>query len=330
MRRRQLITMLGGMIAIRPVALFAQQASKVSRVGYLSPRSPPLALRNDAFADALLKGMGDLGYSEGRNLVIEWRFADGDYSRLAGFAAELVQMNPAVIVSYGTPATRALKDATKTIPIVVAAAIDIVGSHFVASLARPGGNVTGLSVLDVDLGAKHLELLKTALPTLTKVAVLLNPGNPAHNAVLKAVEATAPALGIAVEALNARTPQSITDSFAAAAHERAGAVIIAADGFFSQQGRIIAEAALRNRVATIGVYRDHVTAGTLISYGPNIATYHRQSATYVDKILKGAKPEDLPAEEPTLVELVINIQTAGKLDLTMPQSILARADEVIE
>ena len=274
--------------------------------------------------------MRDLGYSEGRNLVIEWRYADGDYSRLPGFAAELVQLNPAVIVSYGTPATRALQKATKTIPIVVTAAIDLVGSHFVASLARPGGNLTGLSVLDVDLSGKQLEFLKTLLPTLARVAVLLNPGNPAHAAILKAVETVAPAFGIGVKVLDADTPAAIIDGFDAAARDRTDAVVVAADAVFSEQGRLIAEAALSNRIATIGVYRDHVAAGTLMSYGPDITAYHRQAATYVDKLLRGAKPEDLPAEEPTKIELVINARTADQLGLTIPQTLDARADEVIE
>jgi putative ABC transport system substrate-binding protein len=330
MRRRDFIITLSGAVTVCPAALLAQQASKVWRIGFLTPRSRPIAPARDAFADAFLKGMSDLGYVEGRNLVVEWRYADEDYSRLAGLAAELVQMNPAVIVSYGTPATRALQEATKTVPIVVTAAIDLVGSHFVASLPRPGGNITGLSVLDVDLSAKQLEFLKALLPTLAKVAVLVNPGNPAHAAVLKGIETAAPVFGVAVEAVNADTPTAIINGFATVARDRADAVVVAADAVFSEQGPIIAEAALKNRIATIGVYRDHVAAGTLMSYGPDIAAYHRQAATYVDKLLKGAKPEDLPAEEPTKIELVINVQTAGKLGLTVPQALLARADEVIE
>ena len=216
-----------------------------------------------------------------------------------------------------------------TIPIVFTSG-DAVGDGFVASLARPGGNLTGLSVLDVDLSGKQLELLKTLLPTLARVAVLLNPGNPAHAAVLKGVETAAPAFGVAVEAVSADTPTAIIDGFAAAARDRTDAVIVAADAVFSEQGRLIAEAALSNRIATIGVYRDHVAAGTLMSYGPDITAYHRQAATYVDKLLRGAKPEDLPAEEPTKIELVINARTAGQLGLTIPQALDARADEVIE
>jgi putative tryptophan/tyrosine transport system substrate-binding protein len=330
MRRREFIMSLSGAVTLCRAMLLAQQPTKIWRIGFLTPRTRPIAPKQDAFADAFVQGMGALGYREGSNLTIEWRYADGDYTRLGTFAAELVEMNPAVIVSYGTPATRALQKATKTIPIVITAAIDLVGSHFVASLARPGGNLTGLSVLDVDLSGKHLELLKAVVPGLAKVAVLLNPGNPGHTAVLKGVERAAPAFGVEVEMQNADTLKAIVDAFAVVARDQVDAVIIAADGFFSEHGQMIAEAALRNRVATIGVYRDHVTAGTLMSYGPDIAAYHRQAATYVDKILKGAKPEDLPAEEPTKIELVVNLKTANELGLTVPQSLLARADKVIE
>jgi putative ABC transport system substrate-binding protein len=270
------------------------------------------------------------GYVEGQNLAVEWRYADGDYARLAGYAAELVQINPAAIVAYGTPAARAAQKATQTVPIVIAAAIDLVGSHFIASLARPGGNITGLSVIDVDLSGKQLELLKTLKPALSRVAVLLNPGNPAHAAVLKGVEGAASALGVTVLAVHANSPEAIGEAFAAAAHDGAQAVITAADGFFSQQGKTIAEAALNDRLPTIGVYREHVDAGTLMSYGPDIADYHRQAAAYVAKILKGARPADLPAEEPTKIELVINVRTAELVGLKVPPELFARADRTID
>ncbi len=225
---------------------------------------------------------------------------------------------------------RVLQGTTKTIPIVVAAAVDLVGAGLAASLARPGGNVTGLSVIDVDMTAKQLEMLKAVSPALSRVAVLLNPGNSANPAVLKHVQAVAPGLGVEVAAVNAATPQAIESGFASAAQERAGAVIIAADAFFSGQGPQLAASALQHRLATISIYQDHVLAGCLMSYGQNVAEFHRQAARYVDKILKGAKPEDLPVEQPTKIDLVINSKTAKTLGLAIPRELLVLADRVIE
>jgi len=227
-------------------------------------------------------------------------------------------------------AARVLQGTTKTIPIVVAAADDLVGAGLVASLARPGGNITGLSLIDVDISGKQLELLKAISPTLSRVAVLLNPGNPANPAVLKRVQAVGPALNVEVVAVNAATPQAIEKAFADAAQQRAGAVIVAADAFFSGQGPRIAASALQHRLATISYYQDHVVAGCLMNYGQNVAEFHRQAAKYVDRILKGAKPEDLPVEQPTKFDLVINNKTAGALGLTIPQGLLVSADRVIE
>ncbi|MGZ3269148.1 MAG: ABC transporter substrate-binding protein [Croceibacterium sp.] len=312
-----------------PRAARAQQA-KVWRIGFLTPRSRPSPAGHDTFSEAFMQGMSELGYHEGKNLAVEWRYADGDYKRLGGFATELVGMELPVIVTYGTAAARVLQGTTKTVPIVVAAAVDLVGASIVASLARPGGNITGLSVIDVDMSAKQLELLKAFSPRLLRVAVLLNPGNPANPAVLKHVEAGAPGLGIEVVAVNAATPQAIETAFAAAAQERAGAVIVAADAFFSGQGPQIAAAAARHRLATISLYRDHALAGCLISYGQNVAEFHRRAARFVDRILKGARPEDLPVEQPTKFDLVINARTAAALGLAIPQELLVFADQVIE
>jgi putative ABC transport system substrate-binding protein len=242
--RREFLTLIGGASAASlswpPFAARAQQTGKVWRIGFLTPRSRPSPPAHDSFSDAFLRGMSDLGYREGKNLFVEWRYADGDYKRLAGFATELVGMNPPVIVTYGTAAARVLQGTTKTVPIVVAAAVDLVGAGIVASLARPGGNITGLSVIDVDMSTKQLELLKAISPKLSRVAVLLNPGNPANPAVLKHVQASAPALGVevvavsaatpqAVEvvAVSAATPQAIESAFAEAARAGAGAVIVA-------------------------------------------------------------------------------------------------------
>jgi len=330
MTRREFITLLGGAAVAWPLATHGQQTGKVWRIGFLTPRSRPRPAGDDAFSAAFMRGMSDLGYSEGKNLVVEWRYADGDYSRLTGFASELVGMDLPVIVTYGTAAARVLQETTKTTPIVVAAAVDLVGAGIVASLARPGGNITGLSVIDVDMSAKQLELLRIFSPKLSRVAVLLNPGNPANPAVFKHLQAAAPALGVEVVAVDAATQQAIDRAFAEASQQGAGAVIIAADAFFSGQGPQIATSAAQHRLATISLYRDHALAGCLISYGQNVAEFHRQAARYVDRILKGAKPEDLPVEQPTKFDLVINGKTAATLGLPIPRELLVLADEVIE
>jgi len=328
-RRRDFIALIGS-TATLPLAASAQQTGAVWRIGFLTPRSLPSPPAHDTFSDAFIDGMSSLGYSEGKNLAIEWRYANGDYARLAGFANELVGMNLPVIVTYGTAAARVLQKTTTTIPIVVAAAVDLVGAGIVASLAHPGGNITGFSVIDVDISAKQLELLKSLSPNLSRVAVLLNPGNSANPLVLKHVESNAPALGVQVVAVNATTPQGIETAFADAAQQGATAVIIAADAFFSAQGSQIANSAAQHRLPTISLYKDHVLAGCLISYGQNVAEFHRRAAIYVDKILKGTKPQDLPVEQPTKFDMVINLKTAKELGLVVPQSLLATADEVIE
>ena len=330
LRRRHFVMLLGGAAAAWPLGARAQQAERIYRIGFLTPRSHPSPTGRDAFSAAFIDGMSKLGYNEGRNLIVEWRYAAGDYTRLTGFADELVAMNLPVIVTYGTAAARVLQKTTATIPVVVAAAVDLVGAGIVASLARPGGNITGLSVIDTDISAKQLELLRTFSPKLQHVAVLLNPGNSANPLVLKHVEAGASVLGIEVAAVNAATPQAIEAAFAEAIQQGAGAVIVAADAFFSGQGPQIAASAAQHRLPTISLYRDHALAGCLISYGQNVAEFHRRAATYVDKILKGAKPQDLPVEQPTKFDLVINSKTAAALGLAIPQELLVFADEVIE
>jgi len=325
MRRRALTV---GLLAW-PVAAQAQ-APGSWRIGFLTPRAQPITPHRDSFSDSFVRGMSDLGYVEGRNLTIDWRYADGDYQRLAGFAAELVATNPPVIVTYGTAAAKALKASTATVPIVVAAANDLLGAGIVQSLARPGGNITGLSVIDVDISGKQLELLKAASPRLTRAALLMNPGNAANAAVLKQLEANAPMLGVEIVPANAATAAEIGPAFAAAAETGAGAVVVAADAFFSGQGERIADAGLRHRLATIGIYQDHVTAGCLMSYGQNVADFHRHAARYVDRILRGARPADLPIEQPTKFEFVINARTAATLGLSLPPTLLASADQVVE
>jgi putative ABC transport system substrate-binding protein len=302
----------------------------MSRVGFLTPRSRPITPNHDAFSDAFTTGMRERGYVEGRNLIVEWRYVDGQYAGLSDLAADLVRLNVEVIVAYGTAAVQAAQRATRTIPIVIAAAVDPVGSGIVASLSRPGGNTTGLSAIAVDLSPKHLELLKTMMPKLARVAVLTNPGNSSHAAVAKNVEAAAKGFGMEVIAASAHTPVEIGSAFASAARARAGAVIVAGDAFFSGQGPLLADASVKYRMPTISIYQEHVTAGGLMSYGQNIADFHRQSATFVDKILKGAKPENLPVEQPTKIDFHINGKTAKALGIEIPQSVLIRATEVIQ
>jgi putative ABC transport system substrate-binding protein len=274
--------------------------------------------------------MRDLGYEEGKNLTVEWRYADGDYKSLPGLAAGLARMDLDVIVVYGTAAAQAMKKATSRTPIVVAAAVDLVGSGIVASLRSPGGNVTGLSAIGVDLSPKHAELMKTMMPRLASIAVLMNPGNSTHAAILKNVEAAAEKLGMKVVPADAHAASEIDGAFASAARKGAGAVIVATDAFFSGQGPRLAEATLKHRMPTISIYDENVEAGCLMSYGQNIAAFHRQAATYVDKILKGAKPVELPVEEPTKLELHINLKTAKALGLAVPPALILMADQTIQ
>ncbi len=267
---------------------------------------------------------------EGKNLEIEWRFADSGFQQLPDLAAELVRIRVDAIVSVGTAATSAAQKATATIPIVIATAPDPVGSGFVASLARPGGNITGLSNLATDIGPKHLQMLLTLVPKLSRVAILMNPANLSHIVTLKNVQAAAQKTNVKILPMEARTVPEIEQAFAAMVREKAGAVIMARDGLFSQQERQIAELAAKYRLPTISGSREFVEAGGLISYGQNNTENYRRAATFVDKIFKGAKPADLPVEQPTKFEFIINRKTAKALGLTIPQSLLISADKVIE
>ncbi len=330
-RREFLIASGAGLCPLAaPLASFAQQESKVRRIGFLAVRSRSTPSNPDVFYNAFTQGMRELGYVEGKNLLIEWRFADGKYERLPGLAAELVRMQVEIIATHSPPATQALQRATSTIPIVFVAVNDPVGSGVVANLARPGGNVTGLSLMAVDVSPKHLELLKTMMPRLSRVAVLVNFGNAGHPAILKSVQAAAQQVGIKVLPVDARAPDEIERGFATMTRERAEAVIVAGDAFFVGQQRQIAELAVKNRMPSMFSYREGVEAGGLMSYGQDLADFYRRAATYVDKILKGAKPGELPIEQPTRIHLAINRKTATALGLTIPQELLLRADEVIE
>jgi putative ABC transport system substrate-binding protein len=274
--------------------------------------------------------MRELGYVEGRNLAIEWRSAEGKGERLPELAAQLVQLKVDVIVTAGTPATSAAQKATGTIPIVIAAATDPVGSGFVKSLSHPGANITGLSSLSLDISPKNLEIMLSIVPKLSHVALLMNPANSSHVAVLKSTQAAAQKLNIKVLPVEARTAPEIERAFSAMTREHAGAVIVAIDSFFIQQGGQIAALAAKNRLPSMGGSREYVEAGGLMSYGQNLGDNSRRAATYVDKILKGAKPGDLPVEQPETFELFISRKAAKALGITIPESILVRADKVIE
>jgi putative ABC transport system substrate-binding protein len=327
-RRRHFLIATSALLAAPFVR--AQKPDKVWRIGFLALRSRPTASRPDTHYDAFVAGMRDLGYVEGKNLVIEWRFADGKYERLSGLAKELVEMRVNVIVSQGTPGTRAAQRATATVPIVFPAMNDPVGSGIVASLARPGGNTTGLTDINVDLSPKQFEFLKTILPRMRRTALFVHPGNMAHPAVLNNVQKAASNVDVQVIPLSAGTPEEIERGFTSMLEHRAEAIMIPADGFYIGQAKQIAELAIKHRVPAIFTDRGNVKAGGLISYGQNLAELYRRAAIYVDKILKGTKPSDLPVEGPTILHLAINLKTAKALGLTIPRELLLRADEVIE
>jgi putative ABC transport system substrate-binding protein len=267
---------------------------------------------------------------EGQNIAIEYRWAEGKYERYPALAADLVRLKVDVIVAVGGAATEAAQQATRTIPIVMSVVNDPVGSGLVPSLARPGGNVTGTSVMAPDLVGKQLAVLKEIAPNVSRVALLQNPANPASAAQLREAEAAARALGVRLQTLEARSPQEIDSAFAAMTRERAGALVILADSIFTNQLRQIAEIAAKKRLPAIYVGTEYAEAGGLMGYSASLLDGERRAATYVDKILKGAKPGDLPVEQPTKFELVINLRIAKTIGLTIPPTLLQRADQIID
>ncbi len=305
----------------------AQRQAKVFRIGYLSSGS---IAASPHLLEAFRQGLREAGYVEGQDFSLELRASEGNADRLPGLAAELVRLQPDVIVTTGTLAPLAVKQATRTIPIVLAVAGDPVGSGLVASLARPGGNITGLSILAPELGGKRLQLLKEALPALSRVAVLWNPANPLNRAVWAETEAAARVLGLQLQSLEVRGPDEFAGAFEAAARGRPGALAAVEDPLIlAQRTQVVAFAAKRRLPAMYGL-REFVDAGGLMALGVHLPDLFRRAAAYVDKILKGAKPADLPVEQPTRFEFVINLKTAKVLGLTIPQSVLIRADQVIQ
>jgi putative ABC transport system substrate-binding protein len=312
-----------------PFATEAQQASKVARIGFLLTNRAAVPRNVDAF----VQGLRDLGYVEGRNVVIEYLDAEGKLERLPAFAAELVALKVDVILAPTTPATVAAKQATKTIPIVFTVVSDPVTSGLVTSLARPDGNVTGLTVLEPDLVGKRLELLKQVVPGVSRVAVLWHPGAVGERTekdVRKEAEAASRALGVPLQFVEARGPADFDRAFLDMTRASAGALTVLESTVFFIERRRLVDLAAKNRLPAVYGLREFVDAGGLMAYGPNQPDLFRRAATYVDKILKGAKPGDLPVEQPTKFELVINLKTATAIGLTIPQSVLGRADEVIQ
>ena len=316
------------MLAALPFVADAQPAATATKIAFLSASS---AKTGTAGVEAFRQGLRKLGYVEGRNILVEYRWADGRFDRLPALAAEMIRLGVSVIVANNTPAALAAKKATSTIPIILVTSGDPVGSGLVASLARPGGNVTGLSLTPtLAIGGKQLELLKEAFPTVTHVAVLSNPANPPTAELLKHVELTARSLGVRLRVVQVREQKEFGDAFATMKNERIPAFLVIADPLTADNRDRIVSFAAANRLPATYPYRLFVDAGGLISYGADLSDLHRRAATYVDRVLKGAKPAELPIEQPTKFELVVNLKTAKALGLTIPPSLLLRADHVVQ
>jgi len=313
-------------VTFAPLAAGAQPATKVPRVGILIAGSSP----GQSYLSAFRQGLHELGYVEGQSIAIEYRWAEGKYERLPDLAAELVRLKVDVIVAVATPAVQAAKQATKAIPIVMLSVGDPVTTGFVVSVARPGGDITGLANIASELVGKQLQLLREVVPTFSLVAVLWNPANPSTASQLREAEAAGRALGVRVQPLEAQSPSDIDRTFVAMTREHVGALLVLSDSMFIAQRERIADLAAKSRLPAVYGLRLHAEAGGLMAYGANLLDLVRLTATYVDKILKGAKPADLPVEQPTKFELVINLKTAKALALTIPQSLLVRADKIIE
>jgi putative ABC transport system substrate-binding protein len=318
---------LGAMLLFFSIPADAQQQTTIPRIGFLITSSPSvIAPRMDAFR----QGLREVGYVEGKNIVIERRHAEGKLDRLPALASELVRLNVDVIVTSGPTATHPAKAATSTIPIVMTFDDDPVGSGFVASLARPGGNITGLSTLAPEISGKQLELLKEIVPRLNRVAVIGTSTRQGTAQSLKELELAAGAFAVKVQYLDIPNPQDIETAFRAAGKERADALLVLQSPVFNAQRAQIADLALKSRLPATYPRREFVEDGGLMSYGASISDLDRRAATYVDKILKGTKPADLPVEQPTKFEFIINLKTAKQIGLTIPPNVLARADKVIK
>lgn len=323
---RDLTALIGSLgLFYLPVKAYPQQSALPRHIGVILVGVSPESKEAQQFR----QGLQDAGYVEGRDVVIEWRYANGDYDRIPGLVADLVQRSVEVIVVENTVAAQAIKRATSDIPIVMAIVADPVGSGLAASLAHPGGNVTGLSAMITELSAKRLELLKEAIPRVARVAVLWNPDLPWHVTEIENLKAAAPSLSIKLSFVGVRTPEEFGPAFSAVRRARAQALYVIEDTFFFTQRMTLLKLVSKARLPAIYSERQFANTGGLMSFGTNFGDLFRRSAGYVDKILRGAKPGDLPIEQPTKFEVVVNLKTAKALGITIPQSILLRADEVI-
>ena len=328
MRRRNFIILLGGAAAL-PLAARAQQSGKAWRVGFIAGGSRPASIEGSVYS-GFLQGMRDLGYVMGKNFEMEWRFAEGRYELFPDLAAELVRLKVDVIVLGSPTAVGPVRRVTSTTPIVMGYSTDPVGNGFVASLARPGGNITGLASSADDTTPKRIELLATVIANLSLIGVIENPASPSSHSVMILAQEAGRNTKLVVIPAEAQNPQELESAFVKFTKDGVGAVMFVPDAFFFVQRERIAELALRHRLPCIFTQREYAAAGGLMSYGENLKDFYRRAATYVDKIFKGAKPADLPIQQPTKFELVINLKTAKALGLTIPQSLLVAADELID
>jgi putative ABC transport system substrate-binding protein len=326
MNRRTAIRRLATFFLTTASLAHAQQAKKVSRIGFLFGISPSAA---SGRVEAFRQGLRELGYVEGKNIVIEWRYAEGKIDRLPALAAELVRLNVDVIVTAGPTVTRAAKETTATIPIVMAQDTDPVGNGFVASLARPGGNITGLATLSPELSGKRLELLKEVIPRLSRVAVIGTSTQPGYAQQLREIELAAGAFGVKLQYLDVLDPKDIETAFGAARKGRAEAVLVMQNPVAISQRTRIVDLAVKNRLPASYPQTEYTEAGGLMYYGANTPDLFRRAATYVDKILKGRTPADLPVEQPMKFEFIISLKAAKQIGLTVPPNVLVRADRVI-
>jgi ABC-type uncharacterized transport system substrate-binding protein len=323
MRRREFIAGLAGATVARPLFARAQQAGKTYRIGWLHPQPLP-----DSWQRGFRQGLREYDYVEGKNLILEKRWGDGNFDRLPAMAAELVGLNVDMIISGNTAGLLALQKLTQAIPIVMLGPGDPLGVGLVATLARPGGNITGLSNMSPELSGKRLELLKEVVPKLVRIMVLTSPGNSATVLGLQETEAAAQALGLTLKSLDVRVPDDLDRVLSVIVRERPDALFLLLDSITISE--LIAKLAVKHQLPSISHYREFATAGGLMAYGANIPDIHRRAVGYIDKIIRGTKPADLPVQQPTKFDLTVNLKTAKILGLAVPDSILVRADEVIE
>ena len=325
MRRREFITLLGGVAVTWPLAASAQ--SKTPRIGFMGNSTAALEAN---LVDAFREGLREHGYEEGRNIVIEYRWADGKYERFPALVAELIAAKVEVIVTAGTPAALAMKKATTTVPLVMVAVGDPVGTGLVPSLARPGANLTGLSSVAPDLEGKRLQLLREVVPALSHVAMFINSLNPFHVSSMRQARAAAQTMGIKLQLHDIRKSEDLDDAFAAIRKERPDALLILADRVFLHNRERMMDLTKEQRLPNVNAYKELVEVGGLMSYGPSYEDMHKRAAIYVDKILKGAKPADLPIEQPSKFTFIVNLKAAKALGVTVPSQLLGLADELID